>query len=42
MVTLQSKPDPKNSTKAGVINASLWPTFPEDARAMFQKALDSD
>jgi Flp pilus assembly protein TadD len=39
MVTLQSKPDPKNSTKAGVINASLA-DVPEDARAMFQKALD--
>jgi len=39
MVTLQSKPDPKNSTKPGVINASLA-DVPEDARAMFQKALD--
>lgn len=39
MVTLQSKPDPKNSTKPGVINASLA-EVPGDARAMFQKALD--
>jgi tetratricopeptide (TPR) repeat protein len=39
MVTLQPKPDPKNSMKAGVINASLA-DVPEEARAMFQKALD--
>ena len=39
MVTLQSKPDPKNRTKAGVINASLA-EVPEDARDVYQKALD--
>jgi tetratricopeptide (TPR) repeat protein len=39
MVTLQSKPDPKNGMKPGVINAALA-DVPEDARAMFQKALD--
>ena len=39
MVTLQSKPDPKNRTKAGVINASLA-EVPEDARGLYQKALD--
>jgi tetratricopeptide (TPR) repeat protein len=38
MVTLQAKPD-KNSTKPGVINASLA-EVPEDARALYQKALD--
>jgi Flp pilus assembly protein TadD len=39
MVTLQSKPDPKNSMKPGVINASLA-QVPEDARALYQKAVD--
>lgn len=39
MVTLQPKPDPKNNTKAGVINAALA-EVPEDARALYQKALD--
>jgi tetratricopeptide (TPR) repeat protein len=39
MVTLQSKPDPKNRTKAGVINASLA-EVPGDARDLYQKALD--
>ena len=39
MVTLQSKPDPKNSMKPGVINASLA-EVPEDARALYQKAVD--
>jgi tetratricopeptide (TPR) repeat protein len=39
MVTLQSKRDPKNSTKPGVINASLA-EVPQDARALYQKALD--
>lgn len=39
MVTLQAKPDPKNSVKPGVINASLA-EVPEDARALYQKALD--
>lgn len=38
MVTLQPKPDPKNS-KTGVINASLA-EVPDDARALYQKALD--
>lgn len=40
MVTLQPKPDPKNNRKAGVINASLA-EVPEDARALYQRALDS-
>jgi tetratricopeptide (TPR) repeat protein len=39
MVTLQPKHDPKNSMKAGVINASLA-EVPEEARALYQKALD--
>lgn len=39
MVTLQPKPDPKSSRKAGVINASLA-EVPEDARALYQKAVD--
>jgi len=39
MVTLQSKPDPKYRMKAGVINASLA-EVPEDARVLYQKALD--
>jgi tetratricopeptide (TPR) repeat protein len=39
MVTLQSKPDPRNSMKPGVINASLA-QVPEDARALYQKAVD--
>ena len=39
MVTLQPKPDPKNSIKAGVINASLA-EVPENARALYKKALD--
>lgn len=39
MMTLQSKPDPKNSMKPGVINASLA-QVPEDARALYQKAVD--
>ena len=39
MVTLQPKPDPKNSMKPGVINASLA-EVPENARALYQKALD--
>ncbi len=39
MVTLQPKPDPKNSRKAGVINASLA-EVPGDVRALYQKALD--
>ena len=39
MVTLQAKPDPKNSMKPGVINASLA-EVPEEARALYQKAVD--
>ena len=39
MVTLQAKPATKNSTKPGVINASLA-EVPEEARALYQKALD--
>lgn len=39
MVTLQSKIELKNNVKPGVINASLA-QVPEDARAMFQKAMD--
>jgi len=39
MVTLQPKHDPKNNRRPGVINASLA-EVPEDARALYQKALD--
>lgn len=39
MVTLRPKPDPKNNMKPGVINASLA-EVPEEARALYQKALD--
>ena len=39
MVTLQAKPDPKNSMKPGVLNASLA-EVPEEARALYQKAVD--
>lgn len=39
MVTLQPKADPKNTRKAGVINASMA-EVPEEARTLYQKAVD--